>query len=99
MSLNNYFKEISEKVDEAYAIANKARALGLDPVSEVETPIATTLAEKTIGLVSVVYPQLNDKKIVNRILELEKEYGQLDTTVSFKIAEEVAKEKFCKYKE
>ena len=99
MRLNNYFKEISKKVNEAYAIANKARALGLDPVSEVETHIATTLAEKTIGLISVVYPQLNDKKIINRILELEKEYGQLDTIVSFKIAEEVAKERFCKFKD
>src|SRR3989344_9404493 len=99
MRLNNYFKEINEKVNEAYTIANKARALGFDPVNKVETPIATTLAEKTIGLVSVVYPQLNDKKLVNRILELEKEYGQLDTVVSFKIAEEIAKEKFCKFKD
>src|SRR3989344_8943220 len=98
MSLNKYFREINERVNEAYVVANKARALGFDPVSEVETPVAATLAEKTIGLISVVYPQLNNHKIINRILELEKEHGQLDTAVAFEIAEEVAKEKFCKFK-
>ncbi len=99
MNIQAYFNEIDEKVKHAYAIANKARALGLDPADTVETPIATTLAEKTIGLISVVYPQLNNKEVIERILELEKEYGQLDTTVAFKIAEEVAKEKFCKFKD
>src|SRR3989344_2181314 len=95
MELNKYFKKIDEDVKRAYGIAGRARALGLDPVSEVETPVATSLAEKTIGLISVVYPQLNDKKIINRILELEKEYGQLDITVAFKIAEE----KYCKFRD
>ena len=99
MELNKYFDKIDEDVKKAYELAGRARAKGLDPVNEVETPVATTLAEKTIGLISVVYPQLNDKKIVNRILELEKEYGQLDITVSFKIAEEIAKEKYCKFKD
>jgi DNA polymerase II large subunit len=92
-----YFKKIAFDVDNCYALAQKARARGFDPVSVVETPIATSLAEKTIGLISVVYPQINNKKIVDRILELEKEYGQLDIAVSFKIAEETAKERFCKF--
>ena len=99
MELNKYFDKIEEDVKKAYEIAGKARALGIDPVNEVETLVATSLAEKTIGLISVVYPQLNDKKIINRILELEKEHGQLDITVSFKIAEEIAKEKYCRFKD
>src|SRR3989338_5666452 len=35
--------------------------------------------------------------IDKRILELEKEYGKLDVSVIFKIAEEVAKQKFCQF--
>jgi len=97
MKIEKYFEEIDFQVREAYDFANKARALGLDPESKVETPIATTLAEKAAGLVSVIYPQLNDPKLVQRILALEKEYGQLDAAVAFKIAEEIAKEKFCKF--
>src|SRR3989344_7627507 len=97
MKINEYFKTIDEKVKDAYAAAQRARARGIDPVSSVEVPVATSLAEKVVGLISVVYPQLQDKKIVNRIIELEKEYGPLDMAVSLKIAEEIAREKFCKF--
>src|SRR3989344_640963 len=97
MNIENYFKMIREEVDKQYGLAREAKKAGVDPVSDVETPIATSLAEKAIGLISSVYPQLNDKRIVDRILELEKEHGQLDTAVPFKIAEEIAKEKFCKF--
>jgi DNA polymerase II large subunit len=96
MNTEKYFEMIKKKVDEQFEIGNRARAVGIDPVSKVEVPIATTLAEKAVGLISVVYPQLDDK-VVKRILELEEEYGVLDTAVAFKIAEEVAKEKFCKF--
>ena len=96
MSSEQYFKGLQNEVHKNYDIANAARARGLDPVAKVETPIAMSLGEKAVGLISTVYPQL-DEKIVDRILELEKQYGQLDTAVSFKIAEEIAKEKFCKF--
>jgi DNA polymerase II large subunit len=92
-----YFKTISEEVDKAYEVANAARAKGFDPVAKVETPLAISLAEKAIGLISVLYPQLQDKKIVDRILELEKQYGQLSMSVSLGIAEDIAREKYCKF--
>lgn len=95
--MNEYFTEIENKVKVCYSIADQARRKGLDPMSKVEVPLASNLAEKVIGLISSVYPQLNDKKIVNRILELEKQYGPLDMAVAFKVAEEIAKEKFCKF--
>lgn len=95
--MQKYFKEIEDKVKVCYSIAEAARKKGLDPISKVEIPLARTLAERVVGLMSTVYPQINDQKIVKRILDLEKEYGQLDPTVSFKIAEEIAKEKFCKF--
>lgn len=97
MQIQKYFKDIENKVKVCYSVAENAREKGLDPLSKVEVPLATSLAEKTVSLIATVYPQLNDKKIVNRILELEKEYGQLDPAVYFKIAEEIAREKFCKF--
>ena len=96
MNIKEYFEEIKNKVDEQFTLARRAKAIGIDPVAKIEIPIATTLAEKAVGLISVVYPQL-DKKVIDRINELEKEYGALDTAVAFKIAEEIAKEKFCKF--
>jgi DNA polymerase II large subunit len=95
--MQKYFKEMEDKVKVCYSIAEAAREKGLDPINKVEIPLATSLAERVVGLMSSLYPQMNDPKIVKRILALEKEFGQLDPTVSFKIAEEIAKEKFCKF--
>ena len=73
MNINQHFKNIQDRVKEDYKIAEKAREKGLDPSNEVEIPIATSLAEKSLGLVASLYPQVGDKKIVNRIVQLEKE--------------------------
>jgi DNA polymerase II large subunit len=98
MKTDEYFKELEKKVKEVYAVAEEARKKGLDPVNQVEVSLATSLAEKAVRLIALIYPQVDDKKIIERILELEKQYGQLDIAVSFKIAEEIAKEKFCKFR-
>jgi DNA polymerase II large subunit len=99
MDVKQYFKSIDKKVKDAYRVAEEARKMGIDPVSKVEVPVAKTLAEKCVGLISTMYPQVLDKKIVDRILDLEREYGSLDPTVAFTIAEEIAREKFCKFKD
>jgi len=92
-----YFNHIETEVQRYFAVARQARKVGIDPVSDVEIPIAMSLAEKSIGLISTIYPQLQDKRIIDRIIELEKQYGQLDIAVAFEIAEEIAREKFCKF--
>ena len=92
-----YFKELGKEIKKNYEIAGKARAKGLDPVDEVEVPLALTMASKVVKLIATMYPQLDNENIVNRILELESEYGALDSTISFKIAEEIAREKYCKF--
>lgn len=97
MNIQEYFGVLDKEVKRAFDSAGAARAKGLDPVAQVEIPIATSLAEKAVGLISVIYPQLNDPVIVKRIIELEKEYGSLEMSVSLKIAEEIAREKFCKF--
>ncbi len=99
MSINTYFDTIAAGVQECYRVAGLARKKGIDPASEVEVPLANSLAERVVGLVSVLYPQIIDQRIIARIFELEKQYGSLDPAVSLTIAEEIAKEKFCKFKD
>ncbi len=94
-----YFDEINKKINVAYAIASEARKEGYDPVDSVEIPIAKNMAERVVGLISSIVPQIKDTNIVERIHELEKEYGSQDWRVALKIAEEVTKEKFCKFKD
>ena len=97
MKIENYFKDLERQVKVYYDVAEEAKKKGLDPLSKVEVPLATSLAGRVAGLVSVVYPQLNNPQLVNRIMELEKEYGSLNPIICLKIAEEIAKEKFCKF--
>jgi len=92
-----YFESISNDIQKNYDVAGKARAKGLDPVDEVEVPLALTMAAKVVRLIATKYPQLDNEEIINRLLELESEYGALEPQVSFKIAEEIAKEKYCKF--
>ncbi|UCD20764.1 MAG: DNA polymerase II large subunit [archaeon] len=99
MSLQNYFKEIEEKVHQEYDLATEARKKGLDPKPNVEIDLTTTLAQRALGVVSLKYPQIKNEQIEKRFKELEKQYGFLDPAVAFKIAEEVAKERFCKFKD
>ncbi|MBT4136035.1 DNA polymerase II large subunit [archaeon] len=92
-----YFDKLGDEIQRNYKAAELARAKGLDPVGKVEVPLAMTMAEKVIRLISTVYPQLDNPEVIKRLLDLEKEYGALEPQVSFKIAEEIAKEKYCKF--
>src|SRR3989338_5986677 len=84
-----YFYKFGEEIKRNYDIAEVARSKGLDPKDKVEVPLALTMAAKVVRLISTIYPQLDNDNIINRILELEKEYGALDSSVSFRIAEEI----------
>ncbi|MDP2673028.1 MAG: DNA polymerase II large subunit [Nanoarchaeota archaeon] len=97
MNTQIYFENLRKEVDKVYGMAGEARAKGFDPADEVEIPLAMSMAEKVVGLISTIYPQMKDSGISKRILELEKEYGKLDSTIVFKIAEEVARQKFCSF--
>ncbi len=97
METEKYFHDFEKEVRVAYSVADIARKKGLDPVDKIEIPLAKSLAEKTTGLIATIYPQLTDSGVVQRILDLEELYGKLDSAVAFKIAEEVAKQKFCTF--
>ncbi len=95
--IESYFERFDNDVKNVYSVAEEAKAKGLDPTDEVEIPLAKSLAEKSVGLIASIYPEISNKGVVERILELEKMYGKLDTAVAFKIAEEIANGKFCKF--
>lgn len=97
MNSQEYFQEIDKNVRKIYEVAETARAKGLDPHNKVEIPLARSLAEKVVSLIATIYPQLTDCGISKRILELEEKYGKLDPAVCLQIAEEVARQKFCKF--
>ena len=97
--MNNYFDKLETEIKECYDIANSARSKGLDPDIKVEVPLARDMAERVEGLISIVAPQIKGSGVSNRIKELETEYGSQDWRVALKIAEEVAQEKFCKFKD
>jgi DNA polymerase II large subunit len=92
-----YFDTIEHGVQTEFKIASEARAKGFDPVDRVEVKLAKNMAERVVGLISTVAPQIVDSGVVGRIIELEQEYGKLDWRVALKIAEEIAAEKFCKF--
>ena len=92
-----YFSDLQQEIERTYGTAEIARSKGLDPVDKVEVPLALNMAAKVVRLIATKYPQLDKEIIINRILELEKQYGSLDNCVSFKIAEEIAQEKYCQF--
>ena len=98
-AIHEYFDKIGTKINEAYEVAQAARKKGLDPELEVSIPLAKNMAERVVGLISVVAPQITNTKVTERIAELEKEFGLLDWRVGFRIAEEVAQGKHCQFKD
>ena len=97
--IKKYFEDMKKNVEEIYNIANNAKKKEIDPDNKIEIPLAENMIERAIGLVSIVSPQIINSNLSERIVELEKKYGFLDWRISLIIAEEIAKEKFCKFKD
>ena len=96
-NLQEYFDNINRDVKEAFSIAQEARKQGYDPAKKPEIQIAHSMAERVVGLVSVISPQIVGSGVVERIQELEEEYAVLDWRVAFIISLEVAQQKFCSF--
>ena len=69
MNTQEYFEKFEEEIKGVYGFAEEARRKGLDPVDKVEIPLARTMAEKVVGLISAIYPQMNNSGIAERITE------------------------------
>ncbi len=96
-NLDNYFREIDQKVTKAYKIAEKARKMGIDPEEHVSVHIAKNMAERVEGLIGALLPQIINSGLAKRIQELESKYGKLDWRVALSISLEVTNERFCKF--
>lgn len=95
--MKKYFDNLEEGIKQGYLIAEEARKKGFDPEKKVDIPLARGISERVEGLISAVAEQILGCGVSKRIEELEKEYGSLDWRVACVIAEEVAKQKFCKF--
>ncbi len=95
--IEKYFAEITQNVKKAYEAASIARSKGLDPENTVEVALAENMAQRVVGLISVIAPQIVKCGVEERIIELETQYGALDWRVALIIAKEIAEEKFCKF--
>src|SRR3989338_1502804 len=96
-AIQKYFNHIESETKRAYAVATEARSKGYDPEKRVDILLAANMAERVVGLISLVAPQLAQSNMTQRIKELEEQYGHLDWRVGLKIAEEVAHQKFCPF--
>ncbi|MEK6940824.1 MAG: DNA polymerase II large subunit [Nanoarchaeota archaeon] len=96
-TMEKYFDLINNETLKCYELAQRARAKGHDPTKSVEVPLAKNMAERVVGIISNVAPQIKDSGVVARIIELEQLYGVQDWRVALILAEEVAAEKFCKF--
>ncbi len=99
MEIQEYFESMEKEVKKAYELATKARKNGSDPEDYVDIPLAKNLFERVEGLIGALSPQIVGSGVAKRLEELDKKYGSGDWRVALKIAEEVAKEKFCKFKD
>jgi len=97
--IKEYYNEIDKEINIVYKLAERARSLGYDPVNHVEIPLARNMAERVEGLISSLTPQIKGSGVVQRIEELEKQYGKLDWRVALIVSLEVAQEKFCRFKD
>ena len=93
-----YFLGIEEELKRCYKIGNDARKKGYDPEEKVDIILTKNMAERVEGLISAVAPQIIGSGFSKRIQQLEKKYGALAWEVALMIAQEVAEEKFCKFK-
>lgn len=98
-TIKKYFEVLEKETNNCYGVSNKARKEGYDHEEKVDIPLAKGIAERVEGLISAVVPQILKSGVAQRIEKLEKEFGVLDWRIALKIAEEVAKQKFCKFKD
>ncbi|MBI4451184.1 DNA polymerase II large subunit [Candidatus Woesearchaeota archaeon] len=97
--MHEYFSGLKAALAKSHDVATLARQKHYDPAPDVEIKLAENMAERVVGLISVLAPQIVGSGVVERIIELETKYAPLDWRVAFTIAAEVAAQKFCKFKD
>ena len=65
--MKEYFAIVKKRIDKAYKVAQVARSKGLDPDEKVDVPLASNMAERVEGLISIVAPQMVGTKMTKRM--------------------------------
>ena len=89
MDVNKYFDSLSSETYKAYDIARKARALGVDPVDDVEIALTKDVASRVEGLLEL-------KGIGDTIRNLEKA-GKNRFQIAVEMTKEIAGGKLLSY--
>ena len=84
--MGQYFAKLSAMKDECYEIANKARAEGFDPFTEVEVPQAEDLASRVEKLLDDYHVE----GVAEDIRRLTAEFGNREL-VALMVAREMAR--------
>jgi DNA polymerase II large subunit len=92
-----YFAELEQHMNIVHDLAQQARSKGLDPSRDVEVFIAKNMAERVVGLISIVSDRIKHTSLIQRIAELEQQFGAQDWRVALTISLETAQEKFCPF--
>lgn len=95
--IRNYFKKINKQVDETFFLALEAKKQKKDPSTNIETSLTKDMTERVVKLVGKKIKLIDEKKIINRIKELEEIYSPLDWRVGFEIAKEIALNKITNF--
>ncbi len=95
--VKKYLDSLEAQTMKEYNLAKEARLKGFDPEDYVDIPLASDVAERCEGIVSAVAPEVMKSGIAERIRELEKEHGSGDWRIAFKMAAEIAQNKFYDY--
>lgn len=98
-SIGKYLENLHNSTKALYNLAEEAKSKGLDPEDKVPIKLAINIGEKVEGLVSSLIPELTGSGLAQELKKLETVYGAGDWRVSLKIAEQISKEKFCKFKD
>jgi len=96
--MQKYFDSINSYTKIALDLAQSCRKQGYDPKDFVEISLAKNAAERVVGLISILAPQIKGSGVTKRISDLEKKYGALDWRVAMVIAHEISQQKYCKFK-
>ncbi|MCE7742932.1 MAG: DNA polymerase II large subunit [Candidatus Heimdallarchaeota archaeon] len=85
ISIQSYFDSLNKQLKKIYNIATKARKQGLDPVPEVEIPIAKDIADRVEGLIG--------PEGIGKIIRQYEKQNLSREKVAFKIAEDICQGK------
>ncbi len=96
-TIQQYFQSLDTGMRIIYDLCSQARKKGFDPSKEVEVVLAKNMAERVVGLISVVAPEILRGDLAKRIKELEQIYGAQDWRVALTIAREVSEQKHCSF--